>query len=227
MLANGLRVNQQVIKREFWTIGYKGDQIYLAAFVQVFDRRNGSLSQQGTAKTSVMGDVNGYPSHVKEGTATATGGIQTGDLLPRSQNPVAYTGAPSNVALPLVLYEGTLTDGVEAVVIHPTLWEWVGNATWYNRWQSDRTNASPASIWSYGPVQQVLSTKDLRVVVGAFTPSLSAQNTQGTDGQIGYYPSGTCYPYHVFCDRMIVISREVIEKAFAVTSIGGLPLGVL
>jgi hypothetical protein len=70
---------------------------------------------------------------IKAGTASATGGIKSGDAVPANLDPVAPTGPLQTLTFPLVVWEGELGDS-DVVIVHPTLWEDdvnpVVNATW-------------------------------------------------------------------------------------------------
>lgn len=123
ILISGLRVNHEAAAGNFG----EHNAVYAAAAVKVLGRQNGSAALavlQGPAvvRTRAHGDVRRDPTRIRAGSASSSGGLLAGDVLPAGQDPAATTLAPSTTTFPLLLWEGTLTDGVEVVVIRPTLW---------------------------------------------------------------------------------------------------------
>jgi hypothetical protein len=59
---------------------------------------------------------------IKAGTASATGGIKSGDLVPASLDLAAPTGTVQSIQFPLLIWEGDLDDEA-VVVVHPILFE--------------------------------------------------------------------------------------------------------
>jgi len=59
---------------------------------------------------------------IKAGTASATGGIKSGDVVPSTLDLAGATGTLQRNQFPILIWEGVLDDKT-AVVVHPTLWE--------------------------------------------------------------------------------------------------------
>jgi hypothetical protein len=85
------------------------------------------LNRQGAyvpvrRKTPVYGDTNGFGQRVQAGSRSDKGGIRSGDSIPYPRPWVrAAPIAPDR--LPQLLWEGTLTDGQNTVLIAPMAWE--------------------------------------------------------------------------------------------------------
>lgn len=77
-------------------------------------------------RSVIMGDIQGFDDRASAGSASALGGIKSGDRVPR-ETPWVRTRQPGARGLPFILWEGELVaDGI-AVVIAPTIWEWDGD----------------------------------------------------------------------------------------------------
>ena len=105
------------------------DEVYFAAVVNRTTLTKIPLPVVNAPNASVVmsrshGDeaVSVPYGRIRAGTASATGGIRTGDVIPAGLDPNAPTGAPRNGTFPMVLWEGSLGDD-DVVVVHPTLWE--------------------------------------------------------------------------------------------------------
>lgn len=128
------------------------DEIRLHAVTRVVDR-DGAVQLQGEAQSRVMGSVNGDEwrrTRVHAGRADRFGGVRTGDDIPSSP---AYApvfnpreGIPLNPELPFLVFEGDLVQGLNAVVIVPTMWEVDGGGNLWPRFQTAINAAAPAII---------------------------------------------------------------------------------
>jgi len=101
----------------------KGDEIYAAAVVRRYDRRSSQAVESASLQTSVYGDTNNASGREPAGTMSVLGGIQSGDKIPKDMS-ATRLAAPQASIFPWRLWEGTLTDGVDALVISPSIWEW-------------------------------------------------------------------------------------------------------
>ena len=106
-----------------------GDEVYFAAVVNRTTLTKIPLPVVSAPNASVVmsrshGDVAvSVPyGRIQAGTASPTGGIRTGDVVPAGLNPNAPVGTPGKGTFPMVLWEGSLGDD-DVVVVHPTLWE--------------------------------------------------------------------------------------------------------
>jgi hypothetical protein len=128
VLISGFAVNQETRDDPKQADG-KRDEIFLASQAIVLSRSTGQMIAKQAAVSSEYGDVSGISGRLFAGTATTMGGLQTGDRLP-SPDPSLPNAAPSTTTLPLVIFDGTLTDGADEVLLLPSIWETdrVGNA---------------------------------------------------------------------------------------------------
>jgi len=128
---NGFTVHNQTWDHAFEVDG-KGDEVFLLADVKTVNRdRKIEFSTQRRSKT--MGDRNGYSYRIKAGSRSAMGGIRTGDEIPK-KNPWRRAGRPRPDRLPMVVWEGELVEGKNAVAIIPTIWEWDGGSDAFGEW---------------------------------------------------------------------------------------------
>ena len=154
----------------------QGDEIYAKAFVRQFDRRTGDVVMFTNRGTLTYGDINGRgTSRVQAGTQSASGGIRDGDAIPANSDPTDRNGNPSDIAFPLRLWEGTLTNGVDALVISPTLWEEDNSNQPYLLWSQQMNDITP-SLFPRPEIQDQLAK-------GGFTPILFGSSAlTGTSG---------------------------------------------
>ena len=89
-------------------------------------------------KSMVVGNTKKYPGAIKGGTATNNGGFRNGDIYPTSP-PYAASGAYED-RIPLVVWEGELTEGGNVVVIEPALWEKRGGESIFRLWHEQFPN---------------------------------------------------------------------------------------
>lgn len=110
-----------------------GDEVFIAANVVTVDAEANAAMPTGTVRSRVYGearrDVAGnfvWKGRSKAGSGTKAGGLRSTNLAP-TQTPWLRTftlDAPDY--LPMELWCGTLTEGKNAVVVVPSIWEWDG-----------------------------------------------------------------------------------------------------
>jgi hypothetical protein len=137
---NGFTVNHETNDDPLEIDGAR-DEVYLVPIIlsanlsNVEDLRQlmfGTFSSVMGAQGALGGGaVNGEENRVRAGTATGDGGLQTGDSFP-DHNPTPWR-LPNGITTfrrsgtpPALLFEGTLTEGQDVVLILPTIWEWDG-----------------------------------------------------------------------------------------------------
>jgi len=120
--VNGIHVNRETWDTALQTDG-KGDEVFVA--VDVRDLVNGTnpVGPPNTVNTLVYGDTNGFPWRIRAGSRSPQGGIRSGDNIPDGPAPWAYAGMAQQNSLPLFVWEGTLVDGRDSVLIVPSIWE--------------------------------------------------------------------------------------------------------
>jgi hypothetical protein len=222
----------------------RGDEIYAAAFTRRYDRRDGSLVEMAERHTMTYGDAAGFgTSRVQAGTASPTGGIQDTDPVPNNSDPSVRTLPPSDLGFPFKLWEGTLTDGVDALVISPTLWERDNSNQPFLQWAQQMTTITPG-LFARPEIQGELAggkfgqllfgttllkdgTLDVPLwVFNAFSGlAMGKLITEGdVDRPIGILRSGL--NDLIMPNTMVVLTREMIEAGLAPLPAGTVPLGL-
>ncbi len=108
----------------------KGDEVMFLNVVEVFDRTRSAPNRKSRTivpapKTQwvVYGDVGADRNRVQAGTLSGSGGLGQGDWVPMGVNVFTPYAPPAAVGLPMLLWEGVLTDGEEALLVHPAVIE--------------------------------------------------------------------------------------------------------
>ena len=222
----------------------KGDEIYAANVMRRYDRRSGAVLETADTRTLTYGDTYLFgTSRVQAGTMSTTGGIRDGDPIPANSDPAVRSLPSSSVGFPLKVWEGTLRDGIDALVLSPTIWEQDGLQTSYEIWLQEMKSLTP-SLWSRPEIQQhVASGQFGQLLFGTATlergEDLLAVRTMGAilgyahivqvaqgeeDRPIGLYQSAV--NDRVLPNAMVVLTREIIEAGLAPLPAGTPPVGL-
>jgi hypothetical protein len=251
VVINGFRVNSETNAGTFG----EHNAVFAAAAVEVLDRRNNFSVLQNAAvvQSQVHGDVNKGPTRVRAGSASSSGGFLAGDMFPAGQNPAALSLPPSTTTFPFLLWEGQITDGVEAVVVRPSLWVWNSRFDVFNRWQRLATSSVAVAFVDGGSktardllmdsVRDRAGRGDLspfrnesRAFFACFSDVIpggagleSEQCAPGYSHRpIGLRPTPGSPQYNGWLDVAIVVTREGIERALSSTGqVGGAANGVV
>ena len=130
----------------------KGDEVYVNAIVSRYDRTTQTAIESGQALSWTYGDTNKISNRMMAGSRSDKGGIQSGDLIPASPRPdLARTAAPQKSIFPLIIWEGTLTDGKDALAISPSIWEDDLNATIFSGYVKAQF-AAQGALWQNAQV---------------------------------------------------------------------------
>lgn len=195
----------------------KGDEVFAAAYVRRYDRSTGTIAEATSRQTMVYGDVFGSPTRVQAGTMSSLGGIRDGDPIPDDRIGAARNSPAQDVVFPWRLWEGTLTDGNDALVISPSIWEVDGNSSYYSNWVQQQATRN-ASLFATQAVQVQIAQRGFGYLLqggasgpqGSFILSVASLITGSTlDRPIGM--TGTA----VFPNTIVVLTREIIELALA------------
>ena len=219
------------------------DAVYAAAVVRQYDRRNNQNTMLTNMNTWVYGDVNGMQGQRKQaGTRGPGGGMGDGDLVPTGFMPGARDTMPTpqvNNLLPLTLWEGTLTDGVDALVISPSIWINYGDNPFFSTWNQNEDSFTN-SIFTDSRIQNQINTQTLgplvlgssQTVGGSFAqsyagdlaqavidtvlviPFVELQGNPSHDRPIGVVDavSHDATASMVLPNTTLVLTREMIEK---------------
>lgn len=124
-----------------WQTDGKADEVYIYTDARLYDQA-GNLLLRSERQTDTIGDTNGFPFRVRAGSASALGGLRTGDHFPYAP-PWQRQGVLQNTRPPMLLWAGELTDQ-RAVTITPTIWEWDGGTDLFNEWGRALVDNGPA-----------------------------------------------------------------------------------
>jgi hypothetical protein len=218
----GFDVNEESID-DWWSWDGKGDEVYLAAYVGLKDRRTGVVGLRGHARTVVYGDVNNLPGRIAAGTRSNLGGLKTGDSYPVNGGSSIPAAGPEPDRIPLLVWEGPLTDGADELVVVPSLWESDQHDQHFFRWRQKLDEIIPDVF------------NDAQVKANATSPGLQAVTAReldlgipgpGVDRPIGMRPVGATIGW--VRQQAVVVTREKIEAVLnSPYSIGGPPVGVI
>jgi hypothetical protein len=231
------------------------DAVYAAAVVRQYDRRNNQNTMFTNLNTWVYGDTNGMQGQRKKaGTRGPGGGIGDGDLVPTDFRPGTRDTMPTpqvNNLLPLTLWEGTLTDGIDALVISPSLWINYGDNPFFITWNQNEDSFTN-SMFTDSRVQNQINTQTLGTIVldssqtvggsavqsvaGDYVqaiadtvlviPFVELQGNPSHDRPIGVADAKNSDPTSsmVLPNTTLVLTREMIEKRLGSGSWMMLPL---
>jgi hypothetical protein len=108
----------------------QGDEIAAVAIAMYFersvDRSPPILRGLGAVRGVEYGDINALrkePDRRRAGHAADSGGLVSRDVVPEGFTPGNSRGTPGAREFPLLVWEGTLSTGRDAVLIVPSLWE--------------------------------------------------------------------------------------------------------
>lgn len=153
----GFWVNHETLDHALEWDG-KRDEVFVSTDVRILDI-NGNQVIPGFSpaeRSHVFGDTWRNEGRIQAGTASELGGLKTNDHYP--DDPYASTPLPGPRYLPLKLWEGNLTEGQNAVVVTPTIWEYDGsnNADAFNGWIR----------WIQNTAQQLGKSETVTALVG-------------------------------------------------------------
>jgi hypothetical protein len=214
----------------------QGDEIYAAAVALQWDRSKTLETNRSVVRTVEYGDVSASAAsadRIKAGTAqSGTGGLKGGDAVPdgfvapAKNSPTS--GSPSSTQFPLLAWEGTLTAGVDAVLIVPSLWERDTGDTIYRRYEAlwkvypflGIVKSAPVDVQIKSPVPRIAVT-----VGSILTPPTAVSLTDiglgAADRPLGLTAAPLIEPYD---DRVILVTRESLTALTAVGNSIDLPI---
>ena len=210
----------------------KKDEIYVAAKFVLWNRKDGHIiSVPDVVRTTEYGDIGGKISgRVQAGTATRQGGLwggNGGDYAPGGFTAASTsTAGASSGQLPLLVFEGGLSDSTEALLIAPSIWESDANPTGFNSYVNTWKTGGVGSLIQSPVVQNQLTSttltslivpvdptfQDLTTLANVFAPmvggflmEMSALSSTQMDRPIGLNEYQNVDQYQ---DRVMVITRE-------------------
>ena len=221
----------------------KGDEVYFEGLVEVFDRAAGApkrkqrlfvpnigAGNQAQLARAVYGDAGGrFSSRLRAGSLTPQGGLGAGDAIPMGVNPQVPYGQPAAASLPMLLWEGTLNDGREALLVHPAVIEWDGGSGTSEAFPSSRCPAD--QVFNAPAVQQELGRSGINLPITEPIRHLFTQCQRplemkypdpiagiAVDREVGPIPGVNDPNAHISVDTYLVLTREKIEATLGARS---------
>jgi hypothetical protein len=147
---NGFRCNVAAPDGPFNSDGL-GNEVFPLIWVHDIDRRTGLERASYYVRTPIYGDSHRFPARVSAGSLSSTGGITDGDVFPRGGIPGVRASEPPPVRsesqyLPALIWSGELRDGVDTLLLKPTLWEHDGDETLLETWMVEQQRAPLANL---------------------------------------------------------------------------------
>lgn len=209
----------------------KADEIYVASVAHVTTRTFGTTTVAQAVGTTYgdVGSSNNFPGRVQAGTASGSGGIRTGDLVPLSLDLSAPAGSPNSLGFPLLLWEGAL-DPNAMVVVFPTIWEDDNNKGPFGGWQTEMTRLITAGYDHPTQVTDIAAVRDADALGPAVLSggwwrcvdplSASAANPAhctlaGRDRPLGLYLVVPAAQDEALKVPFVLLTRSAIDKALA------------
>lgn len=238
VMLTGFRVHRATFDER---VNGNGDEVYASAAITTLDRTTDAVLQARTVmRSATYGDVGRDPQRIRAGSFTPTGGLWATDVVPGG-DPRAASGPPSPTRFPLALWEGTLRDGVEAVVINPVLWEEDGQPTYYNEWadpnlglrrQAGRAAAQANAIKDRATRADLTPFRGSLILICSSASDLIPDCSPGNDRPVGISRQGCTGDTFAsnllaWCELTVVLTREGIENALASPQVGGAPSGTI
>ena len=222
----------------------RGDEVYAAALVRRYDRQTAQVREAQLRKTLVHGDVTNSTQRIQAGTASVTGGIQDGDPVPSGALVAVRTTPAQAATFPWRLWEGTLTNDADVLIISPAIWEVDGGTAISDLWEQQQQTLT-TSAFTYQSVQEQIAQKRFGSLVssasglggnivldtqlrgaadlvlmsfGAAAVTLLATSNDRPIGLVATGPDQTALP-----NQLVVLTREIIEAALARPALGNIP----
>lgn len=173
---NGFLVAHETADHSLQVDG-KRDEVFILAEVAEFDGR-GEVVNRTSPVSVVMGDIDGQEGRIPAGHASSLGGLRSSDQFPDVE-PWRRSGAVNPRRPPMLLWEGTLTQGARAVVIVPTIWEWDGPSDLLTQYRRGMTTIFPRYV-------RTLSASETNFA--AFRTPMTGG--PGTSRPVGFEPTG-------------------------------------
>jgi hypothetical protein len=223
----------------------KGDEVYFSSLVEVFDRGSAApkrkhrlyapnLGPNSQLALAVYGDVSGgFNNRLRAGSLSPQGGLGAGDVIPLGANIFAPYAPAQAASLPMVLWEGVLNDGREALLVHPAVIEWDGGNGTSEAFPSSK--CPPDQLFDAPAVQQELTRSGIGAPIvepirHVFTQCQrplemkypDAISGIAVDREVGPIAGNNDPNAHISVDTYVVLTREKIEA-----TLGGRPWAML
>lgn len=213
--------------------------------MEVFDRGSAArkrkqrlfvpnLGTNSQLARAVYGDVSGgFSGRLRAGSLSPQGGLGAGDVIPLGANIFAPYAPPQVASLPMVLWEGVLNDGREALLVHPAVIESDGGSGASEAFPSSKCR--PDQLFDTPAVQQELARSGIGAPIvepirHSFTQCQRPLEMKypdaiagiAVDREVGPIAGDNDPNAHISMDTYVVLTREKIEA-----TLGGRPWAML
>ena len=142
----------------------KGDELFVDYVLRLVDAAGTTLLDLHD-RTKVMGDVNRQSGRVKAGSASASGGLRTGDELKGFLRVGEPNRVPSQV--PRRIFGGELEAGKTGLVVVPSVWEFDPSPRVLQEWLNAVTEAAPEVAELVGAIATAAGKPDVAAIAEA------------------------------------------------------------
>jgi hypothetical protein len=203
----------------------RGEEAYAAAAVIMYDRVARRVTSRSEVQTKEYGELVSaalFPNRIQGGSMTANGGIWTGngvETIPSQYNPTGSSlPALTNDRFPILVWEGSLTSGVDALLLAPSVWERDIDPNVYRLWSNNWRTAALDNLFATALTIQLTSTQ--LSVAPMSSPGLPIILPVGDltgnvkDRPVGMAPQPPVGPpiTATYQDRYLVITREKLAE---------------
>jgi hypothetical protein len=119
---NGFTVNRQTVDN-FLQLDGKADEVEVLQHYAHYTTVKPNEVEQRQWSGPEFGDVNGYSSRIRAGSAGSTGGLKTGDNHPAVSDPWVRRSAPDGQSIPRLIWQGDLIDGENVLLLNLAILE--------------------------------------------------------------------------------------------------------
>ncbi len=194
----------------------QGDEVYAAAVTYTWNRQTGEVLDKHVVRTVEYGDTAALtrsPDRIKAGAKGPQGGLTGQSLVPDGLNSNVPPQSVASDRFPLLVWQGTLTDGGDAVLVVPSIWEKditeFSFMTYRSLWltQPPATTLLSQAVTLQIPVNALIAGKQGIQPGPPVLFTLSDVNGNVLDRPIGLTAQPLVATYE---DRFMVLTREKV-----------------
>lgn len=162
------------------------DEIYVAAAFVLWNRRDGHLiSTPNVIRTVEYGDIGGRNSgRVAAGSGSPSGGLwggNGGDYAPSGFTAASTsTAGATAAALPMLIFEGGLSDSTEALLLAPSIWESDGIRYGFDNYANAWKTQGVGPLINSPVVQNQISGTNASTMMSLMVPANSTLQSAAT-----------------------------------------------
>ena len=155
------------------------------------------------------------------------GGLRAGDVYPGT-DPAVRTKEPSSSDLPLLVWQGKLAAGTDALFLIPTVWEWDDAASNYTAWLDGvdmRSGVKPLAGHDAIIYHAYMSDDAIKGALAGQRIAIVEQRgifaSPDGDRPLGCFKYRAGFSQFECPDRVVVIEREFLDRELALGNTAG------